>query len=57
MKLNNKNTKLEITVWFYEEGGQEFSLEEQGLLSVVAILTIVTILGFIYNYRIFKSEL
>ncbi|CAD8131854.1 unnamed protein product [Paramecium pentaurelia] len=56
IKLNNKNTKLEITIWFYEEGGQEFSLEEQGLLNVVGILTFVTIIGFIYNYRIFKSE-
>ncbi|CAD8142539.1 unnamed protein product [Paramecium octaurelia] len=57
IKLNNKNTKLEITIWFFEEGGQEFSLEEQGLLNVVTILTVVTIIGFIYNYRIFKSEL
>ncbi|CAD8046397.1 unnamed protein product [Paramecium sonneborni] len=57
IKLNNKNTKLEITVWFYDEGGQEFSLEEEGLLSVVFVLTIFTIIGFIYNYSIFKSEL
>ncbi|CAD8135626.1 unnamed protein product [Paramecium octaurelia] len=56
IKINNKNTKLEVTVWFYEEGGQEFSLEEQGLLTVVSILTVFTIIGFIYNYRIFRSE-
>lgn len=31
-------------------------MEEQGLLNVVGILTFVTIIGFIYNYRIFKSE-
>ncbi|CAD8138104.1 unnamed protein product [Paramecium pentaurelia] len=57
IKINNKNTKLEITVWFSEEGGQEFSLEEQGLLNVVTILTVFTIIGFIYNYRIFNSDL
>ncbi|CAD8127044.1 unnamed protein product [Paramecium sonneborni] len=57
IRLNNKNTKLEITVWFYDEGGKEFSLEEEGIFSVVTILTVFTIIGFIYNYSIFKSEL
>ncbi|CAD8138300.1 unnamed protein product [Paramecium pentaurelia] len=50
------NIYFEITIWFFDEGGQEFSLEEHGLFSIVAVLTFLTIIGFYYNYRIYRKE-
>ncbi|CAK72567.1 unnamed protein product (macronuclear) [Paramecium tetraurelia] len=53
---SSSKIKLEITIWFYDEGGQEFSLEEHGLFSIVSVLALLTIIGFYYNYRIFRKE-
>ncbi|CAD8054021.1 unnamed protein product [Paramecium sonneborni] len=53
---NNLNIQLEIVVWFYDDGGQEISLEEHGLFSIVSVLTLLTVIGFYYNYRVYKKE-
>ncbi|CAD8046749.1 unnamed protein product [Paramecium sonneborni] len=51
-----RNIYLEISIWLYDVGGQEFSLEEHGLFSIVSILALLTLIGFYYNYRVYKKE-